>query len=591
MKACAYIRVSTRNDGQDSSYKTQYEYWHDKLSSDDCELTDIYFDRMSGYSMAKRGGLQQLIKDAKQKKFDVVYTKSISRLSRNMVELLALINEFRDLGIYFVFEKENLNTKSAKTQFLISIIGRIGEEERLSVSKNLKWTFKKMFESGEPRWSFKGCYGYKASRDSNDNCVMEINKDQAEVVRIIYEMYASGQGSHKIYIWLKDNMIKSPRGLDIWDSSYINSILRDVKYKGDLVLQTKVMIKGRSVKNKLEKPIAPMYYIANNHEPIIQPELFEKVQRMLDSAKHHNQIGKDVTHGYFHRRVKCGVCGKYCSERKKENEKYYYCCYSTKKITDCNVAQVPERKLIKYFKDAYEIARVYDGQSQHQKDMKSKLNNCLEYERSLERQYVNRVLNEDYYRKEKGSLTKEIEELEKIINKCPQQQKFIEYKQDNIGILIDNYLDSVINLPNNKIEIVFKNGYVFRATYGYKSRTNQQKDIDCALLEDKVWCDEINKGYKSNKNNGYCFTARNQVQGVTRNFRIAYERVFSLYKEAEEWYIREFGTESIDKMELKMITVNNEKMVGEVAFYKATYMFDYIGGENSKQRGVWQRRK
>ena len=107
-RAVAYVRVSTASSAQLHSYEYQEQYWQGKFTDDpDTELVGIYADRgISGSSIYKRPQFLVMMQDARDGKFDIIYTKSVSRFARNTVQLLEAVRELRDLGIEVIFEKE-----------------------------------------------------------------------------------------------------------------------------------------------------------------------------------------------------------------------------------------------------------------------------------------------------------------------------------------------------------------------------------------------------------------------------------------------------------------------------------------------------
>lgn len=111
-RAVAYVRVSSGSDAQIHSFEFQSAYWHNELDSNpDVEMVGIYADKgISGRSMYKRPQFLTMMQDAREGKFDVIYTKSISRFGRNTVHLLESVRELRDLGIAVIFQNENINT-------------------------------------------------------------------------------------------------------------------------------------------------------------------------------------------------------------------------------------------------------------------------------------------------------------------------------------------------------------------------------------------------------------------------------------------------------------------------------------------------
>ena len=117
-RAVAYVRVSTKNKAQLHSYEFQYEYWKESISNNTkYEFKGMYADYgISGKLLLKRPQLLQLMEDAKNNKFDVVFTKSVSRFSRNTMELLDMVRTLREYGIRVFFEKENIDTSNLSSE-------------------------------------------------------------------------------------------------------------------------------------------------------------------------------------------------------------------------------------------------------------------------------------------------------------------------------------------------------------------------------------------------------------------------------------------------------------------------------------------
>ena len=98
-RAVAYIRVSTERDAQLHSYEFQEHYWQSAFEDDpNTDLIGIYADKgISGHSVQKRPKFLVMMQDAREHKFDKIYTKSVSRFARNTTQLLEAVRELRDL--------------------------------------------------------------------------------------------------------------------------------------------------------------------------------------------------------------------------------------------------------------------------------------------------------------------------------------------------------------------------------------------------------------------------------------------------------------------------------------------------------------
>lgn len=139
----------------------------------------------------------------------------------------------------------------------------------------MKWGIQRSFEKGHVKLNHTNFLGY--TKDENDKLV--INEEEAEIVRLIYDLYLKGYGCRKIKSYLEENGIKTVTGKDEWSTSTIDRILSNEKYV-ETVLSQKTYVENclthKQVKNNGK---LPMYLIENSHEAIISKEVFEEVQR------------------------------------------------------------------------------------------------------------------------------------------------------------------------------------------------------------------------------------------------------------------------------------------------------------------------
>lgn len=149
-RAVAYVRVSTASSAQLHSYEFQEQYWRERFADDpDTELVAIYADKgISGSSVYKRPQFLIMMQDARDGKFDVIYTKSVSRFARNTVQVLEAVRELRDIGIEVVFEKEQIRTFQPTCELFMTIAATIAENEIQVDSERQKWSIRHRFENG-----------------------------------------------------------------------------------------------------------------------------------------------------------------------------------------------------------------------------------------------------------------------------------------------------------------------------------------------------------------------------------------------------------------------------------------------------------
>lgn len=192
--AIAYIRVSTKSDAQMHSYEYQLDYWQKYIGMKPGQkFGGIYADYgISGKSMAKRPQLLQLLADARKKKFNVVYVKSVSRFARNTEDLLNMVRELRDLGIRVYFEKENIDTFDPTSEVFLTIAASIAENDLKIYSENQKWSIRKKYQEGYIRIGTK-ILGYRMDKKTNTLIKVE---SEAETVRYMYYV----ENSHPMII-------------------------------------------------------------------------------------------------------------------------------------------------------------------------------------------------------------------------------------------------------------------------------------------------------------------------------------------------------------------------------------------------------
>ena len=124
LRVAAYCRVSTEEEEQQSSYEAQCTYYTDKIMTNpEWTMAGIFADEgITGTSTKKRDDFNRMIRRCRQKKIDLILTKSISRFARNTLDSLKYIRALKELGIGIIFEKENINTLEMDTELIITFM-------------------------------------------------------------------------------------------------------------------------------------------------------------------------------------------------------------------------------------------------------------------------------------------------------------------------------------------------------------------------------------------------------------------------------------------------------------------------------------
>lgn len=302
LRCAAYCRVSTEIGGQKHSYSAQVDYYTKKFENSESEtLVDIYADEgVSGKSEDKRDEFKRMIADCRRGKIDRIYTKSISRFSRNTRDCLKNIRELKSLGISVYFEKENIDTAVISDEIMITIMGGLAQEESTSIGQNVAWGIRKRMRNGTMKYA-NAPYGYKKNYENGD---IEIDEETAAVVREIFNMYLSGMGCRGIAEELNQRGIKPPAG-KMWRQNLIGNILANIVYKGDSIWQ-KTYTSGIPAKQIRNHGEYDMYYVEGDHEPIIDRSDFEKVQQILESRRIPRTSPQERV---FSKKIFCGCCG------------------------------------------------------------------------------------------------------------------------------------------------------------------------------------------------------------------------------------------------------------------------------------------
>jgi len=311
LRVAAYCRVSTDSDEQKLSYQSQVLHYKQLVETKpEWELVDIYADEaISGTQINKRVDFQRMINDALEGKIDMIITKSISRFARNTLDTLKYVRLLKEKNVAIMFEKENINTLTMNGEMLLVILSSLAQQESESISANVTMGLKMKMKRGE-MVGYNGCLGYDYDSETKS---ISINEEEAQIVRYIFRRYVEGSGCFVIAKELTNLGYKTNRGSVKWHESTVRGIIKNEKYKGDL-LQGKTFtvdpITHRRLDNMGEKE---QFYIENNHEPIISDELFDRAQEILKmrSSKHgskHNS--RKYSRKYaFSSMCMCGFCG------------------------------------------------------------------------------------------------------------------------------------------------------------------------------------------------------------------------------------------------------------------------------------------
>ena len=315
-KMACYCRVSTDKEEQLQSLAKQKEYFGKFASDNGYELYGIYADEgISGKQVKKRIKFQEMLEDARLKKFEVVAVKDISRFSRNTVDFLKVVRELKSIGVKVLFTNNNLG--SDDPEFVLTVLVSIAQEESLKLSERVK--FGKAINAKKGRVP-NFVFGY----NKVDTFTLEINEYEANTVRKMYELFLEeGYGTLKIAEYLnKNGVLTKKQQRANWYQKTVIDILRNPIYTGKIVNgKTEV---ADFITEKRRVIDAKDHIVVERPElRIVSDEDYKKVQMILkERSKSFNLENKRESTKYpFSNLIKCADCGYTFRRRTRQYSK------------------------------------------------------------------------------------------------------------------------------------------------------------------------------------------------------------------------------------------------------------------------------
>lgn len=281
LRVAAYCRTSTNQEEQNSSLENQIVYYTAFIQSNSMwRFVAVYADQASGLHTKNRPGYRKLLKDCRRGKIDLILVKSLSRFGRDAREAISTIRKLKQMNVGIYIELGGIFTMKTPDS-VIDLYAAFAQAESQTRSENIKFGIQNRMRSGRTILNHRQFLGYTKGPDG----VLQIVPEEAEIVRKIFELYIQGNGVRKIKKYLESHGSKTVTGKTEWSTSTIDRMLSNEKYVGQVLMQktyTPDFLTGKQVKNTGQKE---MYLVENAHEPIIDQETFDKVQKMKGQIK------------------------------------------------------------------------------------------------------------------------------------------------------------------------------------------------------------------------------------------------------------------------------------------------------------------
>ena len=441
-RVAAYCRVSTDSEDQINSYNSQVEHYTEFIKkNNEWTLAGIYADEaITGTQVDRRIDFQRLINDCVNGDIDMIITKSISRFARNTLDTLKYVRRLKEANVAVFFEEENINTLTMDGELLLTILSSVAQQEVENISANVKKGLRMKMERGE-LVGFQGCLGYDYDPETKS---ISVNEKEAEIVRYIFRRYIEGAGGKVISRELEELGHLSPRGKKRWGETTVVGIIKNEKYKGDIMMGKTFTVDPISKRRLDNFGEQDKFYVKNHHEPIISEEDFEKAQGIrLRRSQNRNTVqgsgGKREKYSRkyaFSSMLECGFCGHTLTRRNWHSGSNYkkiiwHCVNSTKngKKSCPHSKGIEEEAIEKAFMESYrqvchnnvEITNEFlktveeelkdNSLSKELKKVNSQLDKILKKEKDLVELRLNESISMDIYQEKYNEIVKNKEKL------------------------------------------------------------------------------------------------------------------------------------------------------------------------------------
>ena len=333
-KVAIYARVSTEHEAQINALENQIQYYNNILAQHpEWELVGRYVDEgITGTSVKKRKNFLRMMEDAKNGMFSLILTREVSRFARNTVDTLQETRKLKSYGVEVYFTEDNIRTSDdTDGELRLTLMATLAQNESKKTSVRVKAGQKISFENGV-LYGNGNILGYdRVGRE------LVVNPEQAETVKMIFNMYHDGMGCKQIAYELEKRGRITSTGLTHWQPGTISRLLRNSFYCGKIVYR-KQYVPGYLEQKKINNyDEVDKIEIMGKHEPIISEELFNDCQRRLDAKTVNRLRGKHAINppkSAYARILKC-QCGSNFERRKWHKYKdgrirYGFECYKQK---------------------------------------------------------------------------------------------------------------------------------------------------------------------------------------------------------------------------------------------------------------------
>ena len=280
MRVAVYARVSTEHEAQINALENQLEWYKIECSRhSDWEIVEVYVDQgITGTQAQKRPEFLRMMEDAQKGKFDLIITREVSRFARNTVDTLSYTRELKARGVDVFFINDGINTATNDGELRLTIMSSMAQDESRKISERVK-AGQKISREKHVLYGSGNILGYR-----RENGTYVPDPDQAETVRLIFQMYSTGEnGLVKIVNELYRLGRLDAGGHVSWDASKVNRVLHNATYKG-CICYNKSHSDGYLTQKRVKNLDESSYiYVKGDFEPLVSEEMWDRCQQILAS--------------------------------------------------------------------------------------------------------------------------------------------------------------------------------------------------------------------------------------------------------------------------------------------------------------------
>lgn len=473
LRVVYYARVSTEKEEQLNALDNQFKYYEDYISScPNWEFIRGYVDEgISGVTTNKRDSFADMIYDAENGEFDIIITKEVSRFARNTLDSIQYTRELLKKGVAVYFKEDNINTLDPDGELRLTIMASLAQDESRRISNRIKIGHSMAIKKGRVLGNSR-IYGYNLK-----NAKLEIVEDEAEMVRKIFGLYATGDYStNRIENILYQDGYRSRAGKKI-DRRVIGNIIKNPKYKG-YYCGNKVKIVDMFT--KAQKFLPEEEWVMWKDETgktipaIVDEELWERANEVFRARSKEVKLrsGKQNHNNLFTSKIMCGNDGsnyrlKYRRLRGEKVSPRWACTHKLKDGTDkCSSFAIKEDILIDIVKDVINILckdnkkitdnyiELYKKELQNNNteqklvDLKNKVQKLTSKQDKLVDLVMEDLISKDSFKERNQVLEDDIKKYKDEIKTIENSESSLESNLQRINNM-QKYLEEIIKEPND----------------------------------------------------------------------------------------------------------------------------------------------